>query len=119
MSDDDLGLDEELTAEEPTAAEEEPRAGLLSRVRGRVTGWWPRQISWAWINWRNATIGLVALLVVWLIVANVTGWMYLTLWVWPLALPKIVVFLLDVALGGVLVWLYLRWRATREGAETE
>ncbi len=116
MSDEELGLDEELTVEERVAPEPEQRLGLVARARSRVAGLRPERISWAWVNWRNATIGLAALLVLWLIAAN-WGWMYVTLWLWPVAVPKIIVFLLVTALGGIVTWAVLRRKALREEAQ--
>jgi len=65
-------------------------------------------------------IGLVVLaaLIVWLLLANLAP-VRIVLFFWTVDIPKALAFILDVALGAVLMWLWLRPKAQRKPGEEE
>ena len=129
MSDDSLDIDEleETEVEEDEPVEEEapakeskkPKAGLFSRLGQRITA--PiteraQRASWDVLNWRLAVIGAVVILLLWLLLANLSP-VRIVLWLWVVDVPKAVAFILDVALGALLMWLWLRHWSRRQAAK--
>ncbi len=127
MSDDNLDIDEleEAEAEEPPQEEtpeekaKEPRPGFFSRLGQRITA--PiaqraQRASLDVLNWRLAVIGAIVLLLLWLLLANLSP-VRVVLWFWVVDVPKALAFVLDVALGALLMWLWIRYRAGKKAAE--
>lgn len=137
MSDDTLDIDEleatEAEAAEPGDEEEEAEAepqerkpGFFARIGQRIKA--PiagrtQRARWDVLNWRLAVIGAVVVLLLWLLLANLSP-VRIVLWLWVIDIPKAVAFILDVALGALLMWLWIRYRsggkpATEEEEESE
>lgn len=132
MSDDTLDMDEleetEAEADEPgdkeEKAEAEPRErkpGFLARIGRRIKA--PiaertQRARWDILNWRLAVIGAVVILLLWLLLANLSP-VRIVLWLWVIDIPKAVAFVLDVALGALLMWLWIRYRSGGEPAADE
>lgn len=127
MSDESLDIDEleETEADrpvEPAAPAKEskkPKAGFFSRLGQRITA--PiteraQRASWDVLNWRLAVIGAAIILLVWLLLANLSP-VRTVLWLWVVDVPKAVAFVLDVALGALLMWLWLRYWSRRQAAK--
>lgn len=127
MSDDNLDIDEleETEAEEPARKQPpkekgtSPRPGLFARLGQRITA--PiteraQRASWDVLNWRLAVIGGILILLVWLLLANLSP-VRLVLWLWVVDIPKALAFVLDVALGALLMWLWMRQRSARKPAK--
>ena len=121
MSDDTLDVDElEETGKEepaePRAPEKPPKKpGLLARIGQRLAGLVPRRLGDDLLSYRNLAIGVIALLVIWLLAANGSP-VRIVLWFWTVDVPKWIAFLVDVALGALLMWLWLRWRERGKAA---
>jgi uncharacterized integral membrane protein len=125
LSDDNLEIDELEETEAPAQKEPpkqkstEPRPSFFSRLGQRITA--PiaeraQRTSWDVLNWRLAVIGGVVILLVWLLLANLSP-VRIVLWLWVVDIPKAVAFVLDVALGALLMWLWIRYRSGRKSAE--
>jgi uncharacterized integral membrane protein len=75
-----------------------------------------QRASWSVLNWRLAVIGGILILLAWLLLANLSP-VRLVLWLWVVDIPKALAFVLDVALGALLMWLWIRQRSAREPAK--
>jgi uncharacterized integral membrane protein len=120
LSDDSLDVDElEETKAEPSAPAKEAAApakvGFFGQIGGRISGSFAGLFRPEFINLKNGGIGLAILLCVWLLLANLSP-VRVLLWFWPVDVPKAIAFLVDVALGALLMWLWLRSRASRAAA---
>jgi uncharacterized integral membrane protein len=123
VTDDNLGIDELEDQEAEPATKAKPKKkerapGLFSRLGQRITA--PvakRKPSELW-NARIIGILVLAALIVWLLAVNL-GPVRIVLFFWTVDMPKTVGFLLDVALGALLMWLWLRRKSAKKPAEGE
>jgi uncharacterized integral membrane protein len=124
VADDDLSLDE-LGGEEPEPkAKPSPKKkkdgepGLFSRLGGKVTapfaGFRPNEL----LNAKTIGLAIVAALALWLLLANLAP-VRIVLFFWTVDVPKAFDFLLAVALGALLMWLWGRARVAKKPAEGE
>lgn len=125
MSDDILDVEdlEDLEPESKPTPEEEPseeerRPGFFTRLGQRITAPLAQLTSREILTWRLAFIGGGVLLLLWLLWCNRDP-VRIVLWFWTIDMPKAIAFILDVALGALLMWLWMRTRARHlaEGKE--
>jgi len=123
---DDLNL-EELGDEAPQAAAKKPPAkkgkpegqpGFFGRLLGRITAPFAALRPSELLGPKPIGLVIVAALVVWLLAANLAA-VRVVLFFWTVDIPKALAFLLDVALGALLMWLWLRPKAPKKPAEGE
>jgi uncharacterized integral membrane protein len=119
---DDLNLDE-LTEETPEPAAPPAKAekpagepGFFGRLLGKITRPFANLRPAELLSPRAIGILIAAALVVWLLAANLAP-VRIVLLFWTVDIPKALAFLLDVALGAVLMWLWLRPKAAKKPAE--
>lgn len=121
MSDDSLQIDE-LEDTEPTAksagvakAEKPPKVGFFASIGQRISGFFARLFRPELVNLKTAGIGLVIVLAVWLLLANLSP-VRVVLWFWSVDVPKLALFIFDVALGALVMWLWMRRRGQSKPA---
>jgi len=125
LSDDTLDIDEldDIEAdpepeEDAPKSDEERGPGLLSKVGSKVAAPFA-QISWGnLISIKTGIIALIGFLLVWLLLVNLAP-VRLVLWFWAVDVPKAAAFIVDVALGALLMWLWLRPRVKGDGGKEE
>lgn len=123
LAEDNLGIDEFGTEEETARTSERPgnkdeEAGLFAKIGQAVTrpfrAFRPAEL----LAPKPVATVIVAALVVWLLAAN-TAPVRVVLFFWTVDVPKALAFVIDVALGAVLMWLWMRGRGHRKLAEGE
>lgn len=121
MSDDDLGIDELEDAEPRAKAAgagkggKPAKVGFFPGIGQRISGFFARLFRPELVNLKNAAIGLAIVLAVWLLLANLSP-VRVVLWFWTIDVPKLVLFIFDVALGALLMWLWMRSRGRSKPA---
>ena len=124
MADDDLSLDElggeesEPKAKASPKKKKEGEPGFFSRLGAKVTApfgaFRPNEL----LNAKTIGLVIVAALALWLLLANLAP-VRVVLFFWTVDVPKALDFLLAVALGAVLMWLWGRARAAKTPSEGE
>ncbi len=126
MADDSLNLDElsdeaaEPSAKKPPAKKEktEGQPGFFGRLIGKITAPFAALRPSELLGPKAALVVILAALVVWLLLANLAP-VRVVLFFWTVDIPKALAFVLDVALGALLMWLWLRPKAAKKPAEGE
>jgi hypothetical protein len=126
VADDDLSLeeidDEPLEPDSgkplarPAKAKGEP--GFFARLLGKITAPFAALRFPGLLGPKAIAVVIAVALAVWLLAANAAP-VRIVFFFWPVDMPKYVAFILDVALGGLLMWLWLRPRAAKKPAEGE
>jgi len=123
VPDDELSVDE-LAEETVDPAPEKPakpekkagEPGFFGRLLSRVTAPFAALRPAELLGPRAGGVVILAALVVWLLVANLAP-VRVVLFFWTVDIPKALAFLIDVALGALLMWLWLRPKASKKPAE--
>ncbi len=122
MSDDTLDVNEvedtEPAATAPSGAgkaEKPAKVGFFARIGQRISGFFSRLFRPELVNLKTAGVGLVVVLAIWLLLANLSP-VRVVLWFWTVDVPKLFLFIFDVALGAALMWLWVRFRGRRKPA---
>jgi len=123
LADDNLSIDELGEEEaEPTAAEppkkKEGRPGFFGRLGQRIMAPFAALRPAELLGPRTIGLVILAALIVWLLLANLAP-VRVMLFFWTVDIPKTLAFLVDVALGAVLMWLWLRPKAQKKPGEEE
>jgi uncharacterized integral membrane protein len=101
-------------AEKPDKADKGP--GFFSRLGQSIAAPFSARRLGGLLNARTIIGLVVALLIVWLLLANLAP-VRVVLFFWTVDVPKAVAFIFDVALGALLMWLWVRWRGQARAAK--
>lgn len=117
MSDETLDLDEPEAggAKAPKGKQKAAKPSFFGGIGGRISGFFAGLFRPELINLKNAGLGLIILLAIWLLLANLSP-VRVVLWFWAVDVPKLLLFVVNLALGALLMWLWLRFRARSKAA---
>jgi len=123
VPDDELSVDElgdETTEPEPAkpAGPEKKTGepGFFGRLLGRIAAPFAALRPAELLGPKAGAVVILAALIAWLLIANLAP-VRIVLFFWTVDVPKALAFILDVLLGALLMWLWLRPKAAKKPAE--